>query len=330
LRSTINDLIEIIGDLPIELVSHDHGREFKRVIQRLPKRRTQDKRYRGKTILEILEMKGIQGQEPKNLNKLIYRVRIFFKWLRNNYGDFVPENYFEGPTISITKVETPRDHFTTTELKTIFSPDNYLRSTIRDRMKTIKLPYYWVPLIGLFTGMRLDEICQLRVEDVYEDGKCDVIKIDNTGETKTKNIQSVRIVPIHPTLKKLGFVDYVEFLKKRNKDRVFWELKKTRDGYGRNVGRWFNSSYLNKLQIHETQNKVFHSLRHTFITNLLQNGVREEIVNGLDGHKQKTLSTTVYFKGGFGSRILYQDGISKLKYDGINFGKLKVDWRKYL
>ena len=330
LRSTINDLIEIIGDLPIELVSHDHGREFKRVIQRLPKHRTQDKRYRGKTILEILEMKGIQGQEPKNLNKLIYRVRILFKWLRNNYGDFVPENYFEGLTISITKVETPRDHFTTTELQTIFSPDNYLRSTINDRMKTIKLPYYWVPLIGLFTGMRLDEICQLRVEDVYEDGKCDVIKIDNTGETKTKNIQSVRIVPIHPTLKKLGFVDYVEFLKKRNKDRVFWELKKTRDGYGRNVGRWFNSSYLNKLQIHETQNKVFHSLRHTFITNLLQNGVREEIVNGLDGHKQKTLSTTVYFKGGFGSRILYQDGISKLKYDGINFGKLKVDWRKYL
>ena len=43
LRSTINDLIEIIGDLPVELVSHDHGREFKRVIQRLPKHRTQDK-----------------------------------------------------------------------------------------------------------------------------------------------------------------------------------------------------------------------------------------------------------------------------------------------
>ena len=71
-------------------------------------------------------------------------------------------------------------------------------------------------------------------------------------------------------------------------------------------------------------------MRHTFITNLLQNGVREEIVNGLDGHKQKTLSTTVYFKGGFGSRILYQDGISKLKYEGIDFMRLKVDWKKFL
>ena len=330
LKSTIKDLIEIIGDLQLEEVSHDHGREFKRVIQRLPKHRSQDKKYREKSISEILIMKGVKGQETKNLNKLIYRVRIFFKWLKNNYGDYVPKNYFEGLTIPITNVETPRDHFTKTELIKIFDPHNYLKSTINNRLKTIKLPYYWVPLIGLFTGMRLDEICQLRVEDIFKDGSYDVIKVDNTGETKTKNIQSVRIIPIHPTLKKLGFVDYVEELSRKNKDRVFGELKKTRDGYGRNVGRWFNSSYLKKLQIYETQNKVFHSLRHTFITNLLQNGVREEIVNGLDGHKQKTMSTTIYLKGGFGSKVLYKDGISKLRYEGIDFKSLRVDWKKLM
>ncbi len=76
--------------------------------------------------------------------------------------------------------------------------------------------------------------------------------------------------------------------------------------------------------------KVFHSLRHTFITNLLQNGVREEIVNGLDGNKQKTMSTNVYFKGGFPADVLYEEGISKLNFDGINFGKLKIDWKRYL
>ena len=125
-------------------------------------------------------------------------------------------------------------------------------------------------------------------------------------------------------------MDYVEELRRKNKDRVFGELKKTRDGYGRNVGRWFNNSYLKKLQIYETQNKVFHSLRHTFITNLLQNGVREEIVNGLDGHKQKTMSTTIYLKGGFGSKVLYKDGILKLTYEGIDFKSLRVDWKKLM
>ena len=122
----------------------------------------------------------------------------------------------------------------------------------------------------------------------------------------------------------------MEELRRKNKDRVFGELKKTRDGYGRNVGRWSNSSYLKKLQIYETQNKVFHSLRHTFITNLLQNGVREEIVIGLDGHKQKTMSTTIYLKGGFSSKFLYKDRISKLRYEGIDFKSLRVDWKKLM
>ena len=70
--------------------------------------------------------------------------------------------------------------------------------------------------------------------------------------------------------------------------------------------------------------------RHTFITNLLQNGVCEEIVNGLDGHKQKTMSTTIYLKGGFGSKVLYKDGISKLRYEGIDFKSLRVDWKKLM
>ena len=66
----------------------------------------------------------------------------------------------------------------------------------------------------------------MRVENIFKDGSYDVIKVDNTVETKIKNIQSVRIIPIHPTLKKLGFVDYVEELRRKNKDRVFGELKK--------------------------------------------------------------------------------------------------------
>ena len=137
LKSIINDLIEIIGDLSIADVSHDHAREFKRVIQRLPKHRTQNIKYREKTISEIHEMKGVEGQEPKNLNKLIYRVRIFFKWLKNNYGDHVLINPFEGLTIPIIKFETPRDHFSKAELVKIFDHKNYLNSTINDRMKRI-------------------------------------------------------------------------------------------------------------------------------------------------------------------------------------------------
>ena len=57
---------------------------------------------------------------------------------------------------------------------------------------------------------------------------------------------------------------------------------------------------------------------------------REEVVNGLCGHKQKTMSTTIYFKGGFPPDLLYEEGISKLNFEGINFGKLKIDWKKFV
>jgi len=82
LESTIDDLIEIIGDIPILKVTPNNARDFKKIISSLPKYRNQSPRYRGLTIKQILSLDGVEGQEPKNINKLIYRVRVFFKWLK--------------------------------------------------------------------------------------------------------------------------------------------------------------------------------------------------------------------------------------------------------
>ena len=329
LKSTIEDFIEIVGNIKISQVTHKHSREFKNIISRLPKHRTQTPRYRDLTIKQILNLENVEGQEPKNINKLIYRVRIFFKWLKNNYSEYVPENYFEGISVDIKNIKKPRDGFTNSELGKIFDRNPFLNNTIRKNSNKIKFPKYFVPIIGILTGMRLDEICQLRLEDIIKDGKYDVIRVKISDKTKLKNIQSERKIPIHNFLINLGFLEYCEYLRSQKKERVFWELKKSRDGYGRNVGRNF-IEYLKRIGIYEFQSKVFHSLRHSFITNLLQNGVREEVVNGLDGHEQNTMSTTVYFKGGFPSELLYEEGISKLKFEGVNFEKLKVDWKKFI
>jgi integrase len=171
--------------------------------------------------------------------------------------------------------------------------------------------------------MRLEEICQLRLKDISTAGDYDVIKVVISDETKLKNVQSERIIPIHEDIKMIGFVDYCNHVRKLKHDRVFFDLVKSRDGYGRNISRFF-MEYLRKIGVYKFQSKVFHSLRHTFITNLLQNGVREEVVNGLDGHAQKTMSTTVYFKGGFPADVLYEEGISKLNYEGLNLEELKI------
>ena len=327
LESTIDDLIEIIGDIPILKVTPNNARDFKKIISSLPKYRNQSPRYRGLTIKQILSLDGVEGQEPKNINKLIYRVRVFFKWLKNNYSEYVPQNHFDGLSIQEKKFDKPRDIFTNKELHKIFDTTPFLNNTIRNPHRRNKLASFFVPIVAIHTGMRLEEICQLRLEDVYKEGTVDIIRVTISKETKLKTVTSQRIVPIHENLKRVGFLEYCNYMKKQKKERVFWDLTKSRDGYGRNIGRYF-MEYLRKVGVYEFQSKVFHSLRHTFITNLLQNGVREEVVNGLCGHKQKTMSTTIYFKGGFPSDLLYEEGISKLNFEGINFGKLKIDWKK--
>ena len=329
LESTIDDLIEIIGDIPILKVTPNNARDFKKIISSLPKYRNQSPRYRGLTIKQILSLDGVEGQEPKNINKLIYRVRVFFKWLKNNYSEYVPQNHFDGLSIQEKKFDKPRDIFTNKELHKIFDTTPFLNNTIRNPHRRNKLASYFVPIIAIHTGMRLEEICQLRLEDVYKEGTVDIIRVTISKETKLKTVTSQRIVPIHENLKRVGFLEYCNYMKKQKKERVFWDLTKSRDGYGRNIGRYF-MEYLRKVGVYEFQSKVFHSLRHTFITNLLQNGVREEVVNGISGHKQKTMSTTIYFKGGFPSDLLYEEGISKLNFEGINFGKLKIDWKKFV
>ena len=327
--STIDDFIEIVGDIQISQVIPKDAREFKRIIALLPKHRHQSPRYSNLNIKQILELKNVEGQKPKNINKLIYRVRIFFRWLRNNYREYVPQNYFEGLSVQSKKVTRPREGFSNEELNQIFDPAKYLGYTIRNLKRRTKLTSFFVPLIGLHTGMRLEEICQLRLKDISTAGNYDVFKVVISEDTKLKNIQSERIIPIHENLKKLGFLNYCKYLRKLKYERVFYDLEKNRDGYGRNMGRFF-MDYLKKLEIYQFQTKVFHSLRHTFITNLLQNGVREEVVNGLDGHAQKTMSTTVYFKGGFPADVLYEEGISKLNYEGMDFENLKINWKNYI
>jgi integrase len=327
--STIDDFIEIVGDIQISQVIPKDAREFKRIISLLPKHRHQSPRYRGLNIKQILGLKNVEGQEPKNINKLIYRVRIFSRWLRNNYREYVPQNYFEGLSVQSKKITRPRQGFSNEELIQIFDPVSYLGYTIRNLKRRTKLSSFFVPLIGLYTGMRLEEICQLRLKDVSTSGDYDVFKVVISEDTKLKNIQSERIIPIHQNLKNLGFLDYCKYLRKLKYERVFYDLEKNRDGYGRNMGRFF-MDYLKKIEIYQFQSKVFHSLRHTFITNLLQNGVREELVNGLDGHQQKTMSTTIYFKGGFPADVLYEEGISKLNYEGLDLEELKINWKKYI
>ena len=66
----------------------------------------------------------------------------------------------------------------------------------------------WAPWLSTFTGARIGEICQLRKEDVRQEGGIWLIRI--SPEAGTVKTRQYRDVPLHNQLIKLGFLDFVE------------------------------------------------------------------------------------------------------------------------
>ena len=116
----------------------------------------------------------------------------------------------------------------------------------------------------------------------------------------------------------ITLIDYVSDLRQRKKDRVFWELTKTRDGYAKHLSRHFNEKYLRAVGVWERTVKVLYCTRHTFINALYQNKVDENVIKALVGH-EKEFTMKHYGGEPFSPDRLLQE-VSKVTYKGIKFG----------
>ena len=129
-------------------------------------------------------------------------------------------------------------------------------------------------------------------------------------------------MPVHPQLMKLGFIDYIGNLKRKKKDRVFWELTKSRDGYTKQVSRHYNERFLPAIKIWKKNVKVLYCTRHTFINKLYSEKVDENVIKALVGH-EKEFTMKHYGGEPFSPERLLEE-ISKVNYSGINWKKLKI------
>ena len=75
-----------------------------------------------------------------------------------------------------------------------------------------KAANFWIPLLGLYTGARLEELCQLLVEDVVKrDGIWCLDMRDDNAERKSVKTGERRIVPLHPFIvDELRFPEFVK------------------------------------------------------------------------------------------------------------------------
>jgi len=333
-EQTYEDVKELIGDKPIGEYTNLDGRNFRTAIISLPKNRKKMKQYRDFNLLQLLEMDVPEDDRLSvdTQTKLISRMTSLWNFLIDEYPEYVTQNVFKKKSVTVTsrKAKDKRESFTDEDIKTIFHHKNFLPAIFEGhRRQTIKYPYYFVPILAVMMGARLEEICQMRVTDIKKVNGIWVYRIREEGryneeETRVKNPYSERDIPLHPELiDTLRFVQYVNHIKKLGHERVFWELPKRGNVYHRNVGKFFNEKYLVKIGI-KKRGKSFHSFRHSVETHLTNANVNGRYIDFLQGHSQKGMGGNVYMKG-IRVDVLLKECVEKLIWD-IDWNKLKVKW----
>ena len=333
-EQTYEDVKELIGDKPIGEYTNLDGRNFRTAIISLPKNRKKMKQYRDFNLLQLLEM-DVPEEDRLSVDtqtKLISRMTSLWNFLIDEYPEYVSHNVFKKKSVTVTsrKAKDKRESFTDDDIKTIFHHKNFLPAVFEGHgRQTIKYPYYFVPILAVLMGARLEEICQMRVADIMKVDGIWVYRIREEGkyneeETRVKNPYSERDIPLHPELiDTLKFVQYVKHIKKLGHERVFWELPKRGTVYSKNVGKFFNGKYLVKIGI-KKRGKSFHSFRHSVETHLTNANVNGRYIDFLQGHSQKGVGGNVYMKG-IRVDVLLKDCVEKLIWD-IDWNKLKVKW----
>jgi len=271
-------LTRIIGDIPCTHITYPVLRKYKTTLIRLPANLNKSPNYRGKTIAELKDM-NCKPMSVANMNKNLSRVSSLLRWSVKN--GFIKTNFAEGLQIKRTiRSDEERNPYTTEQMNKVF---NHPLFTQRD----FKHPFqYWVPLLGLYTGARLNELCQLHLNDIYKIDDIWIININaDTPDKKLKTRSAARSIPLHSKLISLGFLDYIDLQQVTGNGRVFPELRLSRDGYGQKVSKWY-SHFRNKLDLTNDGSKEpdFHSFRHNVSMSLRQKYSLDDIGEILGHH----------------------------------------------
>jgi len=305
-------LIDILGDVYIEDITRDDIRVFRGILQQLPPNRKKSKQFRNKTIEEILKLSPDKRLSVKTVNVVMEAVSSLCGWcVKERILDYNPA---QGMQVKDKRLDIQlREPFTGEDLGKIFG------HSLFNGKKPKNMAFYWAPYIALYTGMRLEEICQLYVCDIYEDSGIYVIDIndnlssDSKEDKRIKTKNAKRIIPVHDKLIDLGLIKYKEKIQKEGFERLFPLLKKvkTKDTYGHPVSKKF-SNIVKQCGI--DGKKSFHSFRHNFSDFFKQKHLHNDIFRQIYGHQINDLAGRQYGSS-FSVKQCYEEIISKLHFD---------------
>ena len=329
-------------DIRVDELSREHIRSYFDTLKHLPCRLCGQRQFTGKGWLQLADM-GRSGQierllSVKTMEVRQTNVRSFVNWCELEYRGAVQAKYVNSgfPKVlsdkDIRRKGVKREAFIQDELKALFGDmGKYVQATEGVPSR------FWAPLIALYSGMRLEEICQLHLSDIAkEDGVlCFSINEESGGSGYVKHVKSsagIRKVPVHPHLwDELGLKKFVASRwAKTPKEKyastlLFPDLQERVNAVnhatvklGSALTHWF-TRYRRSVgvggQHGEPSTKAFHSFRHTVIEYLHKEArVDLSMLQAVVGHEMVDMGVTENYAGDWAVKTLLTDVIQKLNW----------------
>ncbi|MBA6397148.1 site-specific integrase [Colwellia sp. BRX10-4] len=219
----------------------------------------------------------------------------FLKWCV--IVEYIKTNPFEKVSLGqkpIKKKHEQRERWSKSQLLALFEQ---LNERLNNKKRVHRYADYWIPLICLYSGLRISEACQLSIDNIYKVDDIYIFDVDSADkDVQLKTVNAYRQVPIHSQLIKLGLLAFMELKKSQGSHLLFNE--KSEGAYAdwsKRIGGRLKS-VLQNISLNETNRLTLYGLRHTFIDELQQADVNENIVAELVGHSKRHITYGRYGK----------------------------------
>ncbi|HBW3466090.1 site-specific integrase [Klebsiella pneumoniae] len=271
------------------------------LLEHLKKRDVQLREINRTTVTGWLDKLKTE-KAPQTIQNYISALAQIWDLARNRYHDAPQDNPWRGHGLESKSSKVSYEVFEPGELAKVFAAmdgDEEMQN---------------VTLIGMYSGMRLNEICSLRAANIRE---IDGVLCFEVTEGKTRS--AARIIPVHSLITPLvlslrekpynGFLFYrASMIDRADGKRSTWHSQR------------FTRAKRKALGEEGTERKVYHSLRHEVAQQLDRNQVPEDRIALLLGHERGSTESFKTYSKNAASPAELRQYIELIRYPEIEKG----------
>lgn len=329
-KRAIELFTELHGNMPIAAIKRSHVRLFREALQNIPRKRAGA--LLRAPLPEVSEHGSKHPSLPKikaaTVNKQLGAVQAIVSWAEQN--GLIPEDTsWSDPfrKMQAEVAEPSRTSFEFSELQTIFDAPLFTEHHLPEGARGAA--GVWLPLLALFTGARQGELAGLMASNVEADASTGASLLFIVSSAKhgkvVKTLASLRVIPLHPELVRLGFLDYVAARRAEGSDAWLFPMVSPKERGGLSAwSKWYNR-YMRATAVNDPD-KVFHSFRHGFNDALRRVGAPTDLRKALLGHAQGDTNE------GYGAKQMLARysaealvaAVSNVSYPGLDLSKVRT------